>query len=232
MGKGSYITQTPLIIPGANTWLNSNVLTSGNIATWTDSSGIKNNATQITGSFQPSVATINGRNAASFDGIDNFLNVSANVIPNLTSGSFTLFLVGVSRVTSPGVTTNFLGTTSAQRTYIFQRSSDNLVVAAFGGGTAINLISGVLATSPFIAMISVDGSTDLCTLKVNNGIAVTGTKAYTGAPSGVVLGAYNGGLANFLNGLIGEVIVYRRILTASEELMQWRYLSNGWGIAI
>jgi hypothetical protein len=46
------------------------------------------------------------------------------------------------------------------------------------------------------------------------------------------IGSYRTTQANYLNGYIGEIIVYTRVLTVSERRMAEGYLGKKWGITV
>lgn len=206
---------------------------SGSVSVWGDQSGAKNNATQGSGSNQPitGTTTLANKNVIQFNSASVQNLMVPAVIPNLTSGSVTLFLVGKADIDTPGGSNIFWGTDSAQRLYLFQNGSTNFIQASFGPGGPLNIASSVDADVPFIAMVTVNGGTDECALVINNATPLTGSKAFTGAPSTNQLGAF-AGTAGPLEGSIAEVIVYGGLLSSSSMTTIFQYLSEKWEIAL
>lgn len=224
-------------IPGIRFWMRANntaFITSsgGAVSAYADMSGLRNNATQGTAANQPTTGTrtIGGKNALDFDGVNDFFNLPNAVFNNLTSGSFTLVVVGQSDPTVAGQ--YFFGTSSGQRVYIQTQTSTNQFFARFGPGTELTLTANQNPTIPSITIATSEGSSDLCTFEVNGISAGSGTKAYSGGPASVNLGSFNAGGSGFLDGLISEVIIWERVLSASELTTVRTELSNFYGIAL
>lgn len=173
---------------------------------------------------------INDLPSLKFDGVNNYLIVSAST-GNLRNVSFTLFVVGKSNLKTSGTNRYFFGGLT-QRIYLVQPPS-GIIRGVFGPGTALLLDYSPTpdATFPFIAEISYNASTSLCSLYVNNIFASSGTKAYTGASSPIYLGAFAPS-AQVLDGLVGEYIYFDRDLTSEESGQITQYLAKKWKIQI
>lgn len=224
-------------IPGIRFWMRANntgfiTPSGGAVSNYNDMSGLRNNGTQGTAASQPTTGTgtIGGKNTLDFDGVNDFFNLPNAVFNNLINGSFTLVVVGQSDPTVAGQ--YFFGTSSGQRVYIQTQPSTNQFFAIFGPGTSLTLTANQNPTIPSIAIATSDGSSDLCTFEVNGVSAGSGTKAYSGGPANVNLGSFNAGSSGFLDGRLGEVIIWERVLSASELAIVRTELSNFYGIAI
>lgn len=87
------VSFAPTDIAGCVLWLDASQLALANndpVASWTDISGIGNNAVQATGANQPvfKTAALNGKPAVRFDGSTDFL-----VAPSIDAPSYTLWAV-------------------------------------------------------------------------------------------------------------------------------------------
>jgi hypothetical protein len=203
------------------------------VSQWNDKSGRGNNATQGSATSQPTTGSTTqaGLNVISFDGTDDFMNISTAVFNNLTSGSATVFVVSKSNVLSTNIQRNSF-TAQNNRIIIGQAPANPTVITCFyGAGTAARLVSTAIAFNPNIMMSSTDGITDVCTLIGNNETPLTTIKTYIGAPSALVLGAFALGNAHWF-GWIGEVLVFKNILSSYYQNEIFKYLSNKWQINI
>lgn len=227
------IEQTPIIIPGCLAWLDfadtSTITSSSNLV-----SAVRNKArstvtfTQATGSRQPTTnaTTVQGRNVLSFSdsGAGTGLDSQSGVFnPN---SQFSIFIASqINNVTTFG---NLL----AQGTiggYLF---SSNAAYPNKKLGTQVgsSLTSSSNIPNSFnIFSISYNG-TNVVT-KVNNVTFTTSASTPTSTTNVLIIGnasAYSFGLL----GTMGEVVIYNRFLSTSEETSVNKYLSDKWGISV
>lgn len=200
-----------------------------------DRSGNGNHtAVQGTATARPTYATgsLNGLPVATFDGGDTLVLPSAlYAIPGAANTVFAVAkrntesgatAVIIQYSDTPDVSRNSLSFNSTAGEVLFRNDA--------GAGSAITN-AGNTNTNYQILMGSFNGTTGLA-VSVNNNTATTST---TGAVDSTIDRAYIGsrtGSSLFLTGAIGEIIVYNRLLSASESAQVYRYLSNKWGITI
>ena len=192
---------------GATLWLDASdsstiTASSGSVSLWADKSGNGNNATQGTGSAQPTtgVNTANGKNVLNFDGGDT-LEIGSGVY-SIPSDENTLFIV--SRCTD----------TSVQRRPFVMTN----------GGTARYIMSYAEANgTPSTTAVTFQNDIDLSP----DGADATGTGANAFTATNCFIGSQTGS-AVFLVGDIGEVILYSRKLTTGEQNLIKAYLTNKW----
>lgn len=236
-------TPVPLQLSALNTlnaWYDASVpesivSSSGVVSQWNDLSGNGRHATQTTSARRPTTgsSTINGLNVITFNAASTqFINLPASgVINDLTSGSITMFLVGLR--TTAAMQQFIFGTSGNQRFSLASLAATNFAGGFYGPGTSFPLSSSVsTSAAPFIALSSVDGATDTVTLTVNNGTPATGTKAFTGTPDSLNFGSFSAGVNNFFTGNIGEVLFFDSILSASSTLAVFQYLGTKWGVTV
>ena len=220
----------PKTISGLLVWLDANDSSSYTIATgvsqWRDKSGAGRNFSQATGNNQPIVSTVtqNGKAVLEFNGTSHQLQNGTNF---LQIASCTLF--GVYRRLGGA----FGGVISSSGNA--DRSPGILIDNSQG------VIRGYLNVS--LAGTNVANSFHVTCGTVDNGastIFINGTQTDTDAASNTLetsqsttsIGTYRQAAANFMNGYIGEILAYDRVLAASERQAVERYLGAKWGIAV
>lgn len=181
-------------------------------------------ASQGTGGFKPSVTTINGVDAAQFDGSGDHLSISSSL--STTTG---MTVAQVFTRPTAGVLSQTLGGSGASvPPYAALWFNDNVRYSALWGSSSSYATHGGASTSTgAFQHIVVKGAST--TLLYQDG-AVVGTPQTT--LSGVGSIAYIGRRAtNYHNGKIGEIVVVASdISTADREKLEG-YLAHKWGIA-
>jgi hypothetical protein len=247
MAKGSFISKSPLIIPGCIAWFDMSDISSTNMIS---SSGLVskvmnkvkggNNLQQATSSAQPknNTRTINGLPVLEFahDGTRNdIMMFDSN---DLVDQPFTVVLMAQSD--SHGTAQAFIGrqTAAIAGQWVLLRNDTYAIFQSYLFGSAGG-DSGSVHTSnnnPNIFTVwFTDG--DKLNFKLNNNTATQGAtrSGYDNAvATPLALGGSNGNsnASASLDGVVGELIIYNRVLTSSEITQINRYLSNKWGIAI
>jgi hypothetical protein len=223
------------------------------IGCWLDRSGAAANAAQSTAGYRPlvSAAGINGRRAVQFTlANESWLSVTASAIRTLRSANRTVFVAATSNATAnnsdnscsglvvwPGFHSGIL---TCGFPAVDAVGSDHF--AQLGGGTQGRAyVSLPAAGSPFVVATTLQflSSTNLSTSVVLNGSANNTTAFSDPSPSGVtdlIIGQGNTAPAipfrYRLDGRIGEVLVFSRVLTTTERQQVERYLGWKWGVTI
>jgi len=218
----------------------------GNVSQETDKSKDGNHATQLTGSSQPltEVDTINGKNVLTYDGDDDFL-VGATASRAIPLSDHTLFLV----CRMAAVLDERQCVLGWNDSTGLSQVEFNVEVICFEGGTGQLSLSSLMFNSPFriigggqdfrgqpvIIAIVVDHDTNVktyingvlrTTFSIDNPIAsVDRFHIAAELDLGNILG-------NYVDGVIGSIIIYDRILTNAEIDAHHHYLSNKYGLAL
>lgn len=222
--------------------------TSGQISEWRDKSGSNNHIAQTTANNRPTLfessgdtqnttrAAINGRQGIFFDGVNDRL-VTDNTV---TSGqSRTVFVIARRTNNTTNATAACFGLTTvtgvARWLCRYGRSADLSV----GGdsNTTNQTISSLLAWDTNHVVCWSQNGTNRNLSYFFNGTS----QAITGNPpvnqtsfAGLTVGALVGGssIIQFMNGIIGELVIYNRELTADERSIVTRGLGIKWGVAV
>jgi hypothetical protein len=243
MGKGGFITQTPLTIPGCAAWIDfsdtraTNIVSSSNlISRINDKSGNGNYASQATGVRQPStgVLTQSGLNVAGFSG-GQFLQFVNN---DPLDEPFTVFVVGKSNSQIPGQDQAFIGrqTSSIAGQWVLIRNAIFAIFQSylFGDGGLDSGATTVSNSDYNVHTVSFFNGGRL-NMQLNNGTAALGNvrSGYNNSnTTGLCIGASNPSMGTPLIGSIAEIIIYRVTLSSTQKATIARYLANKWGIAI
>lgn len=218
--------------------VSSTIIQSGGLVSqWNDKSGNGRNAVQTTGSFQPTTnsTTQNGLNVINFNGSSTFLLAPASV----TSNALTFFTVykrnsgGVlyARLLSlynAGQPNDYDNTNAIVLTASALTSPPN--INAYRNSSQITSGISIAYGSAYIASMTFDTST----VSVNNaGTIQTGTTSSASLNAtqiNIGAGGPTGGGDQYLNGWLGEHILYTRVLTGTEINQVRSYLSTKWGL--
>ena len=196
------------------------------VSEWRDKSGNANHVYQSTTASQPTRNTTysgSGSNAKSvvvFDGTDDSLS-STNSL-DLSTG-YTMFVLvrGYTSTSDAGVIS-----INNSLSHGITIHNGSLAYFYFGGG-GINTTQSIATSQTNILTKVWTGSTSGNRISYKNGTQgySTGTMSNTNATGVLRLGQQS----TYLNGFIGEVIIYNRELTAAELNKVHGYLSNKWG---
>lgn len=224
---------------GLQVWLKADagMSTSSNgapVASWNDQSPNGNHATQNNGALRPIFVAnaINGYPAVRTD-YNKFLNVN---LSGINSQSYTIFtvtqrlsgwigqyIIGTLESTpNPGLN---LGYQSQTRLRLNQYGNDVRVSAPnYDPATEVpTIIMGEFNDAAGKAITSVrDG---VLTIATNNN-----TTKYASTSQGVIGQAVS--VSNYFTGYISEIIIYNRVLTATEKRQVQTYLSVKYGLTI
>lgn len=192
---------------------------------WLDKSGNGRTLTQATGANKPTYQTNvqAGRSILRFAN-PKFLRLNGFVPFNT---NFTV-IAAVSRVNTTEVT--FAGDDTDSTLGVAWRT--NPALGAFRAGVA-----GFSSTTPYTTAFSVPAWTSLggtgtvtvdCSINGGNSTAAVPGPGII-AQTNFLLGASSAGLTPYLNGDLGEFVIYNRILSAAELAVVTTYLRIKWG---
>lgn len=234
----------PAIIPGLKLWLRAdNALTSianntpaeigDSVEMLVDKTGNGNNYSQTTATRRPTVSTLNGRLALSFDGIDDMLegNVSARNLVRKVAGT-TQFVVakGVSgSVVFIQTLIVFSASGASTRTVLRRISPDTYQLGArrLDTDAFTTIQGGTTNNAPFVACGIWDYANASAQLAVNGTVVANSTSFLTPgetsntASGNTRLGSGGGNPGggtgeNYWPGLMAEWLLWQRVLNPSE----------------
>lgn len=210
-------------------WLDANAITGLNnndpVSTWADLSPSSNNATQ-SGSARPTykTASMNGFPVVSFDGINDYMNLSSLITPNFSTSIY------VTRVN--GSTGNY---------QILLKTSGHFDIANNPTGNWgtyykkwISSNQSLSSTPKILTHQELTSSSQskiytnsLLNITANNGTSSSATSSTIGSNFS------SGSPLQFLNGDIAEMIVFNNVTIYDINLdLVWNYLSSKYNIAI
>ena len=196
------------------------------VSEWRDKSGNANHVYQSTTASQPTRNTTysgsgsNAKDVVVFDGTDDSLS-STNSLDLSTASTMFVLVRGYTSTSDAGVISINNSLSSGITIH-----NGSLAYFYFGSGGYATTQS--IATSQTNILTKVwTGSTSGDRISYKNGTQGTsnGTMSNTNATGVLRLGQQS----TYLNGFIGEVIIYDRELTTDELLKVHGYLSNKWG---
>jgi len=232
------ITLLPTTIPWLRTWIDfadtSTITATGNAV-----SAVRNKVNSQITLTQPNAInqplsgtrTINGLNVVDFDGINDFMQFSTNTV---VSEPFTLFIVAqVDGTTGQTIIGRQTAAVAGQWTITKNGGFAIFQSYAFGSGGSDSGVVHTYNSSPNMHTVSLANGQ---TLKYQlNNVALSASVVLNGYNNAVgtdlCIGASPGGSA-FLDGAIGEIIVYGSVLSTTDITRVNRYLANKWALAI
>ena len=228
----------PRTIRGIALWLDATdstttVLDAG-VTTWRDKSGAVRDFTQTVGNNQPTIGALNGRRALAFNGTS--AQMTRDILPSSlcdTSGAAAFVVFHPSSDTTYSVL--HVGGNTAHR----DRFSDNRSYSAtFRSPRAVALEGKMPTSTPAILTHHVvHESAHIIRLNrvQERSDALSSTSTFTswrGLTTGITcrigVGAEQ---SDFLSGVIGEILIYGRAITAAEVVRVENYLARKWGVA-
>jgi hypothetical protein len=233
----------PLPIPGAALWVKAGDLTLQNgsaVASWPDASGGGADLTQATAALQPHFVTDAlgpGLPGVKFDGISSFLS---NSKLNVTDST----IMAVFR--DDGSSGGSNGSPCCSGIVFLQGSFRGLSTVP-AGGQADDDDNHAAAGAPIVTMLDWAGSNTLGTLNVRGRIVTAAAEysssgsslyvdgclqatssAMSAASSGIQVGTRNNELGRFFLGVIGEIVIFPRVLNTSERSAMHAYFQDAW----
>ena len=213
----------PSSINGLVLWLKADSLALADgdaVTTWTDSSGLGNNATQAVVDNKPlyKVNIINGKPVVRFGGVDDFLSV-----PNIDFTDVTVFGV-TTNVTNNRNLNPILGNTTWGS---FQPCSDIPTYGAliYSTGEGITKTGNNYITPTILVGSNVNFWANGVN-QINNGTLSAFHISYVGYSGNSIDINY------FFIGDIAEIIVYSSALSDANRIKVEDYLSARWGITV
>lgn len=185
-------------------WLRPEDLVSGVVTTWTDRSGNGNDATQSTAAKKPliDVDSIDGRNAAEFDGIDDYLDLDVE----LSSGApWEAWFVAYR--TSAGASHFLAGGASNTLDYILGNLNDpGQIVTSQADDAADTISTAVLDTAAWhLWRIGADGGGNLFAHQDGSDVT-SGAPTTTGTQKIGRIGARSN-LTGYWPGKFAEIVI-------------------------
>ena len=186
--------------------------------------------TASTSAAQPTFQStgISGLPAINFDGVDDFLAFSDQTLNYIASSSFTIIYVA----SKPANTNTFVigGTASGTRNNLVTGYvSSNTYKFGFGVDDQNAIVNVVNAGVPELYLVTFDSTT--FERRIRRNTLDEGLGASSGSLSGMsgqALGKY---LSSFGNFALGELLIYNRVLTASEINGVERDMMSKWSIS-
>jgi hypothetical protein len=203
--------------------------------TITDISGNALNGT-ITGATWTQLT--NGAWVLAFDGVDDYIEVAHNANQLLTTGGTILawikpYSLGENPATEAGRIVDKSTNTTGGNGYSFRMGATNTLRFIINGGTQIFAASGVISNfGTWYHVVATWDAAGYVTIYVNG--VQSGTSGISADPAGITttnairIGNRSGATDRTFDGLIGEVSIYNRALSAEEiaqyhNATKWRY---------
>jgi hypothetical protein len=226
---------TPAAIPNLAVWLEGDSITGVGgaeaVSTWPDQSGLARHATQGTVAKRPTFApqAINGKPALRFDGVDDWMT-----IPGLAGTTQTQTLVMVFRpITLTGATTllGVPGSAAGGRWWYSNPTAPQVQRQGFWTTTAAS--NPMVDTRARIEAVTIaTGGSVIYYADGGPAGTVSAGDAFSGTHPDSAIGTYGEVADRFTHGDIAAVIVYDRVLTATELRDLHSYLGTKYGIVL
>lgn len=232
----------PTAIPDLGLWLKADAgitLVGGAVDAWADQSGNGRNFSAPGATNRPAYSgTLNGLPVLTFDGTtDYFLGNAASfsIAQNVTGLTVVAVvkyaaatqqrIVGISIGTGVAGVRHQLGVTTTTYTLAGRRlDADSLQTVTGGTPTTVPIVhTGIVRYSAATAAIFVNGAS-----QVDTAFQTAGNTSNT-ASLRFTLGC-SLDLNQFLNGDVGEILIYRRAITPTERAQIDSYLRHKWAI--
>lgn len=230
---------TPIQIPGLAAWYDASLpsglgLNDGLVTTWKDLSGSNNAVTQKTASLEPAYTAsgINGLGSVSFSNAPYLVGTNAAFSSNLLNESSVFVVSSESNGTTPG-TVAFAGSGTALH-WTLRLSQSGASEFDLNNGTAGALITKSFPSGPALWSALGSESTSTQILRKNGSTIVA-----DGGPGATASGKYPLSIGASIvakqatkpfAGQIGEILMFDRLLSATEAAEVEGYLACKWGL--
>ena len=188
------------------------------VAQWDDVSGNARHATQATAAARPTFRKSSGGTWVSFDGVDDYLATASWT--DLSQPNDIFFVGAASNYSGSSIFLDGLDA-SHEHSVVLYASGPSW---RLDGGTLLS--GGTPSPSPHVFHAHFDGASS--TLRVD-GVQVIAGNAGTESINGLILGGYHGLNGLWLNGLLGEVLLYSATLSTTDRDAVEAYLAAKWG---
>jgi hypothetical protein len=229
---------TPRLLANLGGWWDATDSSSYTLDTgvtqWRDKSGLGQVLTQSVGANQPTINStgIGGKPALSFNGLTNFMTLGSATIGgnNLfaeAANSYSIYIVH--RFATSGTLLAQAVSDAAQRVLQVLVTSNSLTAVVRGGSVS----GGVGNPANVDGLYAATWTGSVFTNRFNNTTATVSVGASSYATDDILVGARTSS-APFLhmNGRIGEIIFYNRVLSASEQSRLFTHLNTKWGLSL
>jgi hypothetical protein len=233
---------TPKSLAGLVGWWDaadsSTITVATGVSDWRDKSGVGSGKTllQTTANNQPTLSTLKGKGALSFDGSNDRLVTSGNVTLVGEGAVWTVFSVIQSDGTGAMLNQDdFSSPRPPQFQRIWTGTSPTKTARVFvqnAAGTATGAISQGVIANGVACVVSTRQSSDTSDIWVNGANNGTASLSPNTTRFSKVVEVGSIGAASFFTGFIGEIVVYERALTTSERQTVERYLGKKWSITV
>ena len=197
------------------------------ITTWTDKSGLGNNAT---GGVSPTFNTsgINSKGTVSFNGTNSYLN-SADLFSNRSFSIFIIIRRQASISSQTGILAGTQFNTNMNLHFVF-RSSTNLALGFYANDldyVSFTNYTGNPETEPaYLIQATYISGTRILYVNGNQVASDTNTTNLS-SQVGALIGQYNG---TYYNGFIGEICILNGAPNSTSRQQIEAYLAQKWGL--
>jgi hypothetical protein len=199
------------------------------LAAWPDSSGNGYDLAQATGANQPTyysttgAGLINGKAAVTFDGANTWMLTAALAEPQ----PFTLAAVAQNTLTTVNLQKPLAGSTLSATVHLYANLSATTFISCWGYAGA-TVVAGNYTPRTGQAHLFVLGANGATSYAYFDGAAATGAGG-SNAMSGAF---YVGGIGPSFSwqGMIGEVMVWPRLLSAGQVTQLHGYCQDKWNV--
>lgn len=223
----------PRSVAPMSLWLDATDTTSttldAGVTTWADKSGNGRNFTQTIGANQPSIGSLNGKRAVSFDGLNDQLTRTAVNNSDFVSANGGAVFVVFSANNDSSYNVFYNGGQNSQRD-IFDGDSSNYSSTLRAARFETVAIGFMPTNSSAIYAHTVNSTTHAIRINTTQRATASSDLANYRAKTNQTWRLGNGPeAATFLNGAIGEVLFYSEPLSANQVSAVEQYLRNKWG---
>lgn len=240
--KWGTIRFSPKDLSGLTMWLDANSLNLSDnsaVTTWTDISGSSNSALQGTAGFKPVYKTgvVNGRPAVLFDGVDDFMSLTAGAQTAMLAGDKSVF-AAVKWVSTAGVESRVLSVADGafSTRFALRYTTGPVYGVVYTTGVAqasITATAGNIPSTSAAQILEVVQSGASLTARTNGTqLAANPSNAGTEAAVYGSIGSGPTGADLWGNLYICEVAVYNRALSTSEASQVRSYLGTKYGVTV